>query len=93
MVFELLIARYATEIRLEIITTTTLAFVWLNCTVLFVCMLARAARSPSIDVEPLSSRQMALANLFRPLRDESEGRAFTSQAVVLKFVFYNLVLM
>ena len=36
---------------------------------------------------------MALANLFRPLRDESEGRAFTSQAVVLKFVFYNLVLM
>ena len=93
MVFELLIARYATEIRLEIITTTTLAFVWLNCTVLFVCMLARAARSPSIDVEPLSSRQMALANLFRPLRDESEGRAFTRKAVVLKFVFYNLVLM
>ncbi len=56
MVFELLITGYATEIRLEIIATTTLAFVRLDCTVLFVCVLARAARSPSIDVEPLSSR-------------------------------------
>jgi hypothetical protein len=93
MLFELLIARYATEIRLKIITTATLAFMRLNSTVLFMCVLAHTARSPSIDVEPLASRQMALANLFWPLRNESERRALTSCAVVLKFIFRNLVLM
>ena len=93
MLFELLIARYAAEIRLKIITTATLAFVRLDSTVLFVCMFAHTTRSPSIDVKPLTSRQMALANFFWSLRNESECHAFASCAVVLKFVFRNFVLM
>ena len=85
MLLVLAIAANAAEVRLKTEAGALGALLWPVGLVLFVSMLAHAARSPRIHIEALAPRQPPLADFFGTPRNEPEAFAIAVLAACLSF--------
>lgn len=83
MLFKLLVAANAREVRCELVAGASLALVGSVGCVLLVGVFADTRCSPGVNVESFPSWQPMLTNFFWTARDELESLAVAVVAVVL----------